>query len=210
MGAVYQSGGSLTLTQGAGTNNFQLGVGINGYGYYKMSGGTLTLNEMGIGGATNAGTTGVMEVTNGASVSNTGWLIVARGSGTTSGTLTVDGGSISALRTQLSSATVAGAQSVINVKNGSITNTGSATIGVELTGANVAGTVSVLNLLSGGTMSTGLLLATNANPTALVNFNGGTLKATATNAGGTFMTSANIDAVTVQSGGGRWITAGPT
>ena len=45
-------------------------------------------------------------------------------------------------------------------------------------------------------------MATTSAPTALLNFNGGTLSATGTNAGASFLTDANIDAVTVYSGGG--------
>jgi autotransporter-associated beta strand protein len=200
MGAVYQSGGSLSLVQAGNVADFQLGNGTNGYGYYKMSGGTLTLNEMGIGGSTSAGTTGVMEVTNGGSVTNSGWVTMARGTGNTSGVLTVDGGSLSAARVELNWGT---GQSVVNVKNGTISTTGSTTIGLNLaSSSNIAGTLGVVNLLSGGTFTTGFVTASQANPTVLLNFNGGTLKAAATNAGATFMTSANIDAVTVQSGGG--------
>ena len=44
------------------------------------------------------------------------------------------------------------------------------------------------------------VIATQANPTALLNFNGGTLKATVANTA--FMTSANVDGVFVYGGGG--------
>ena len=60
----------------------------------------------------------------------------------------------------------------------------------------------MVNLLNNGTLTVAQVVAGGAASTALFNFNGGTLKATATNTGGSFMTSGNVDAVTVYSGGG--------
>ena len=204
-GAVYQSGGTLTLTQGAGIDNLRIGSNAGGYGYYKLSGGSLTTNEAGIG-ASLANTTGVMDVTAGTFTDN-GWITVGRGSGTSSGMLNVTGGTVTATRLEMNWGGTAGATSIFNVGGGSgtasVSTAGSTTLGLNLVNtSNVAGVIGVANLLTNGTLTTGIVTASQANPTALLNFNGGTLKAATTNAGANFLTSANIDAVTVYSGGG--------
>ena len=202
-GAVYQSGGALALTQGAGIDNLRIGSNAGGYGYYSLSGGSLTSNEVGIG-ASLADTKGVMDITGG--TFTTGVVAIGRGLATSSGVLNALGGTVASTRIQLNSAGTAGASSVLTVGGGSgaaaVGTTGSATLGLDLANGTVAGTVGVANLLANGTLTTGIVTATNANPTALLNFNGGTLKATATNAGANFLTNANIDAVTVYSNGG--------
>lgn len=202
-GAVYQTGGNLTLVQAAGVGNFQLGALTNAYGYYKISGGTLALNEIGVGGSGGLNGIGVMDVTNAGVVNDAGWITVGRGGGTSSGVLNVDGGTMSVgARVNINWAGAAGGQSVVNIKNGSITVANSTTVGLDLANTTAVGTLGEVNLLSGGTITTGIVTASQANPTALLNFNGGTLKATATNAGATFLTNANVDGVFVYSGGG--------
>lgn len=201
-GAVYQSGGSLTLTQAASVDNLRIGSNAGGYGYYNLSGGTLTTNEVGVGASLN-GTVGVLDISGGV-LTDTGYLSVSRGGTNSSGVLNMTGGAIT-FGQQLAlnvATTTAGAQGVVNVQNGTITGPNSATLGVNLAYGGVAGTLGAVNLLSGGTLTTGVVTAGTAAPTALLNFNGGTLKATATNAGTGFLTSANIDGVYVYGGGG--------
>ncbi len=207
-GAVYQSGGSLILTQGASVDNLRIGSNSGGYGYYNMSGGSLTTNEIGVA-ASLAGTVGILDVSAG-TVANNGWTAVGRGGTTSSGMINLTGGTMSSLRVDMNWGGTAGATSVLNVGGGStaagFSTTGSTTLGLSLASANVTGTVGMANLLTNGTLTTGIVTAgstgTGANPTSLLNFNGGTLKATSTNAAGNFLTSANVDAVTVYSGGG--------
>ena len=205
-GAVYQTGGTLTLTQGANQDDIRLGSNANGYGYYKLSGGTLTSNEIGIGGGGQANTLGVMDVTGGTFTDN-GYITIARGSGTTSGVLNVTGGTVTAVRIESAWSGNASSVSMLNVGGGAgaatVSTTASTTLGLGLLNSNTAGTTSVANLLTNGTLTVGKVYSNgNANPTALVNFNGGTLKAASTNAGASFLSDANIDAVTVYSGGG--------
>ncbi len=205
LGAVYQSGGSLTLTQAAAKTNIKLGSVANGYGYYKLSVGTLTTNEIGIGGADFNNSTGVMDITGGTFNSN-GWVTIGRGSQATNGLLNVTGGSVSATRVEMNWAGTAGGVSMLNIGGGvggaSVSTTASTTLGLNLVNTSTtAGTLSVANLLANGTLTTGIVTASQANPTALLNFNGGTLKAATTNAGTSFMTSANIDGVYIYSGG---------
>jgi autotransporter-associated beta strand protein len=204
-GAVYQSGGSLTLTQGAGVDNIRVGSNAGGYGYYQLSGGTLATNDIGIGASLN-NTTGVMDVTGGTFTGN-GDINIARGGQASSGVLNATGGTMSATRIRLNYAGTSGATAILNVGGGAgaadVSTTGSATLGVDLADTSTtAGTIGVANLRTNGTLTTGIVKASQANPTALLNFNGGTLKAASTNAGANFLTSANIDSVTVYSGGG--------
>ena len=81
-------------------------------------------------------------------------------------------------------------------------STATAGKGLNLAGANSAGTLGVANLLANGTLTVNEVTVGNATPTALLNFNGGKLKATALNRGANFMSSANMDGVFVYGGGG--------
>jgi hypothetical protein len=205
-GAVYQSGGTVTLTQAANVDNLRIGSSNNGYGYYSLSGeGTVTANEIGIG-ASLAATVGVVDVSGGTFTSN-GYLAIGRGTTTTSGVLNVTGGAVTAVRIENAWAGNVSSVSVLNVGGGAgaatVGTTASATLGLNLLNSNTAGTLSVANLLTNGTLTTGKVYASGgANPTALLNFNGGTLKAATTNAGGSFLSDTNIDGVYVYGGGG--------
>ncbi len=206
-GAVYQSGGSLTLTQAAGIDNLRIGSNGGGYGYYNLSGtGTVTANRPAIG-ASLADTVGVVDISGGAFTANE-QLHVAAGSATTSGLLNVTGGSVSA-GTDIRMLVGGNATSVatVNVGGGvglaSITTGNAASTGVNLAQTNnVAGALGVVNLLPNGTLNTGRILGSQANAITHLNFNGGTLKATPINTGTGFITDANLDAVNVFSGGG--------
>ena len=215
-GAVYQSSGTLNLTQAAGTDNLRIGSNANGYGYYSLSGGNLTSNEAGVGGSLG-GSVGVMDVSGG-TFTDTGYLAIARGSGTSSGVLNVTGGTVLFGTTagtgplDLGFGTTSGAIAVVNVGGGtgaanvtgvaSGTTTGSfAGKGLNLTASTTAGTAGIVNLLGNGTLTVSDVQA-SATATSLLNFNGGTLKATSTNLGATFLTNANITGVYVYGGNG--------
>ena len=205
-GAVYQSGGTLTLTQAAGVDNLRIGSNASGYGYYNLSGGTVTANLPAIG-ASLADTVGVADVTGGLFAANTRFEISA-GTATSSGLLNVTGGAVTAgadIR-MLTGGGSATSQAVMNVGGGagaaSVTTGNAATVGVNLAqNNNTAGALSVVNLLTNGTLTTGRILGTTANSTTHFNFNGGTLKATAINNGAIFG-DVNLKAVNVYSGGG--------
>ena len=169
-----------------------------------------------------ANTVGVMDISGG-TFADSGFITIGRGTGTHSGILNVTGGNVTAARVEIDWATTTAQISVVNVGGGagaaSISTTGSATIGLGLTNANVAGTQGIVNLLTNGTFTTGIVTTygANANSTALLDFNGGTLKATALNAGANFLTSVNVNGSvyvyggngTIDNGGGT-ITIGKT
>lgn len=206
-GAIYQSGGDLASTRASGTVSFRVGGGGTGsYGYYNLSGGSLTSNELGVGGA-GASNTGVLDMSGGTmTVGSAGYITLARGSGTSSGLLNVTGGTVSAKLIVNSWGNAVGSLSVVNVGGGSsdasVTTTGGASVGVELTVSATAGITSALNLLNNGTLNTGVFRGGLNASTGLMNFDGGIIKATTTNAGANFLNTTNIDAVTVFTGGG--------
>lgn len=210
-GAVYQSGGSVTLTQGAGVDNLRIGSAESGNGYYRMSGGTLTANEIGVGALAN-NTTGVMDVTAGTVTSN-GWIVVGRGGLASSGSLNVTGGTVNFGSTAANPLSInwagsSGASSVVNIGGGfgaAAVNGASSTVagkGLNLAAGNAAGSLGAVNLLTNGTLTVSEVVANGANPTALLNFNGGTLAATAASRGVAFMPGTNIDGVYVYGNGG--------
>ncbi len=200
MGAVYQTAGAVSLTQAAGIDNLRIGSVTGGQGYYKLSGGSLAVNEAGIG-ASLSGTVGVMDIIGGA-FNVAGYITVGRGGTTSSGLMNLTGGSATATRIHLNYAGTSGAISVLNVSNATVTLAGSTSLGLDLANSATAGTVGVANLLNGGTLTAGTVTASQGAPTAHLNFNGGTLKAATTNAGSGFLTNANVDGVYVFANGG--------
>ncbi len=211
VGAAYQTDGDVVFTQGASVDDFRIGSVASGRGYYKLSGGTLTANEIGIGGSQND-TIGIMDITGGSLTIN-GWLAIAHGGATGSGLLNITGGSAYGARVDLNWSGTSGASSVINVGGGnnpaSLTAAPSATLGVNLANAStVAGTLGIMNLLTNGTLTTGVVRADQANPTTHLNFNGGTLKANISSAN--FLTDNRVDNVYVHAGGGTIDNGGNT
>jgi autotransporter-associated beta strand protein len=208
-GAVYQSAGTVTLSQAANVDNLRVGSVAGGNGYYNLSGGTLNVNEVGVG-ASQGGTIGVMDITGGTFTDN-GYIYIARGDTTSSGLLNVldsaSGTSVTGTRIETLGVSTTTGIAMLNVGGGtgtaSVSTTGSATLGLNLASASTSSSaIGIANLLTGGTLNVGIVTASTAQPTTALNFNGGTLKATTVNAGGSFLTSANVDNVYVCSGGG--------
>ena len=172
------------------------------------------------GSALNA--VGVMDITGG-TFSDNGYLNIGRGTGLSSGVINVTGGQVTwgigtgnpgASPAELNWASTSGATSVLNVGGGTgaatVTGTSSTTstsgqftgFGLNLASVNVANTYGIANLLSNGTLTTCDVAATGgATAISLLNFNGGTLKATATNTGVNFVRSSNITGIYIYGGG---------
>jgi autotransporter-associated beta strand protein len=203
--AVLQTGGTL-----AAANGVWVGNGATSYGYYSLSSGTLTNTggDLAVGRANGA--TGVMDVSGG-SVTTSSWIVLGRGQGAGtagSGLLNVTGGSVTSNSNNiaLNWAPGSGALSVLNVGGGagaaSVTGVSNAANYLDVSQVSSAGTAGVVNVRANGTLTVAQVRVSGANSTALFNFDGGTLKSTAANAGANFMNSGNMDAVTVYSGGG--------
>jgi autotransporter-associated beta strand protein len=223
MGAVYQTGGSLTLSQAAGIDPLRVGSSAGGLGYYKLSGGSVTATRPAIGASLD-NTVGVFDVTGGTLTTSDRIDIAAGGSGgglSSSGTLNVMGGTVN-VGTDIRMLTQAGGTAggvarlaVLNVGGGagavSVTTGNSATLGVNLAQAgNVAGNLGVVNLLTNGTLTTSRILgSTVVNPTTLFNFNGGTLKANPIVANPLF-NDLGPDAIYIYANGGTIDDSGTT
>lgn len=200
--AVHQTGGALTAANGV-----WIGDGGSTYGYCNLTSGTLTNTGGDFAVARGSGSTGVMDVSGG-SLTTSSWIVLGRNGGTASGLLNVTGGSVTSNSNNigLSWSNGAGAISILNVGGGagsaSVTGASNAGNYLDVAQVNSSNATGVVNALTNGTLTVAQVRANGASATALFNFNGGTLKATAANAGANFMNSGSIDAVTVYGGGG--------
>ena len=201
VGAVFQSGGALTQSEGANVADFRIGDATAAYGYYQLSGGTLNVNEIGAGGGNGgSATVGVMDVAGG-TLNNAGWITIGRGGTTSSGAVNVSGNTVVTLPGTVGGSHIAlnwggspGALSLMNIFNGgSVVGPVSTAYYLDLSVSGGAGSTGVVNLNSGGTLAIGAVTASGAGATSLLNFNGGVLKATTANA--SFITSANIKGI---------------
>ena len=224
-GAVYQTNGTVTLLLNAGgppsDSIFTLGgsgsQGTAGYGYYNISGGTLVGTTINVGGRVNQGL-GVMDVLPGGTVQPNGSLPIGRGENTAQpgyGLLNVAGGAVNFAGTvnpnpgdvQLMLG-YRGGLSALNISSGgSVTLTPSGGAIVTNPGLDLmrlaGGSICVVNLNASGTLTTPLIKARSSGggSVSLLNFDGGTLKATSTNTGASFLSDTNITAVTIYGGG---------
>jgi autotransporter-associated beta strand protein len=190
-GVVNQTGGTVnvgTLLQLArNNNNAQGGVGtwnVSGTGVVNVQG------DLVLGFAGNSSAQGTMNIGAGATVNvattTKRWLIVNRFD-TVQGRLNVNGGALNLnANTDLRFSTGGGTgTSSVTLSSGSITaysgngtNTGAVNAVVDL---NNAGGVTANNTfnLDGGTLTFAQVITNNDNGTAVFNFNGGTLRAAA-------------------------------
>jgi autotransporter-associated beta strand protein len=202
VGAVHNQG-SLTLAGAASVDNFALGhVGANGYGYYRHDTAVpLTAAEVGV--AANGGGNGALDLIQGA-ITNTSYLIGNRATTTQYGQLNVLGGQFvlpnSAANVGMHWNSTTAGQNVWTVSGGSLLSLGSATE-IDLLKAPTAttGATGILNINAGGLVQVAKIKATQTAGLALVNANGGTLKAGA--AGATLLGGSALDGVYLYAGG---------
>jgi len=216
--------GTFNLDNGAVnvSANFEVGSdfwGANtaGSAYLNMSGGSITA-----GGEVWTGGSGIGTTTQtGGAITNTTWFVIGRNSGSV-GTYNLNGGTVTKLNNGTSTTVIGssgGSQGTLNVNGGSLYSGGSLYVGeggtgtLNLTNGTVtadntslvigvnAGSVGTVNLV-GGTLSVGSI--SNNLGTGTFNFNGGTLKPSASNTD--FMRI--LTAANVQSGGANIDTAG--
>ncbi len=182
VGAIYQSGGTVVFKQAANTADFQLGnnsdigSGANngalyGQGYYGLSGGSVNVNETGIGSAN--GGNGLLEVSGG-TFNDTGWLAPARGGNLGQlGVVNITNGVVFA-----SSVNGSGVNGNWGTGQTMIVNVGGGTLSVgALQGINfrTAGSSGVVNFDNNSLTVTNFIGGTGS---VVVNFNGGTVQAT--------------------------------
>lgn len=203
VGAIHNQG-ALTVSPLNNTICFALGSGVGGYGYYRHdTAKALTVAEMAVAGS--AGGNGVVDILQGV-VTNSLYFLVTRGAvaqyaqvNVTGGTLIMpdSNGNVSMFNTSSSG------QGIINVgANSMLGSLGNATE-LDLIKTSTSGSaIGVLNILSGGLVQATRVKATQGAGTALVNFNGGTLKAKyAQHDTGALLGGSNIDRATIYASG---------
>jgi autotransporter-associated beta strand protein len=178
-GAVYQTGGTVTVSGGGG-DLFDVGNVTGAVGYYDMIGGTITANGVAVGGENNTGTgftgtggNGIMDI-NGGTVSDTGWFVLGRGMTDTAetGILNVYSGLLTYAGGGIACNWGTNETSVINVMGGVVTNT--AAVGINLNWMGNTNNYGILNLNGGLVQATAVTGGANNTRVA---FNGGTLRA---------------------------------
>ena len=203
VGALYQSAGTtMDSSENSGFDNLSLGNVAGGFGYYAANGGTYNVNGICIGGEVNLGTganfaaaggNGIMEI-NGGTVTDVGWLVMARQNGGTigpsTGVLNVYNGSLTFAGGGLVGPWDTGESATINIQGGSVSSTAQ---GVRLGNTGFLG---ILNL-NGGLLSVSDISGYNGPTFAIVNagrvnFNGGTLQAVASTTDFLRVTTATI------------------
>lgn len=208
VGAFYNNN-VITTTLGASTDNFPIGNGAGGYGYFRNnSGGSITAQEMGVGGATGGGTNsgGVLDINSG-SVTATAWITPNRGAAGQSCLINVTGGTLTTPNSgQFRVNTTTNQYAVINVSGtGSIIGAGVNST-LNLNNPTSADNSGMLTIGKGGTVQLTGILATATAGNAIVNFSGGgTLKA-----GGAApnLLASTLNGVYLGSGGGTIDTNG--
>ncbi|MCX7402779.1 MAG: autotransporter-associated beta strand repeat-containing protein, partial [Planctomycetia bacterium] len=174
------STGSLTIRNAAGNGDVAAGIGAGGYGMLNIAGGAVHI----LGGS--GGGTGSMNLINGGSqallrissgVLNVGQIMVARNGGGSS-EITVTGGTLNRSVTGGAVFNIGDRgsfTSVVNVAGGLIDNTnGLITIGRS--GGTAGSAFQVVNF-DAGTIITKEFSGAQANIQTIINFNGGTIKA---------------------------------
>ena len=210
-GAVYQTGGTFLNTSGGNGNDGR--IGLNGHGYYEISGGSLTnkgYTQLGV----NANIAGILRQTGGAVVFNSGSVPAAGVIGNYyGGTLAVraglglfhlSGGTLTTGTSKLSLGEYDGVNSY-NDGTGILTLEGSADASVDtLELANRNGTPTSIVNLNGGNLAARYLIKggnnNSANSRAFVNFNGGNLRIT--ESGSAIRTAVNNSATVLTVGNG--------
>ncbi len=203
--AAVQNQGTL-LVSGNTVANFALGAQTNSYGYYRHDSAVpLSVTELGIGSW--AGGHGVLDVVQG-TVSNVSYFLPNRGVNTQHSQINVLNGGRFVLPNQAnqcglfySGGSTPSGQGVVSVGSGGLlTSAGTATELDLIKSSSSASAFAALNINAGGTVQATRIKANRGEGTALVNFNGGTLRA---NVNGTFVSASNllgrsaIDRVTV-------------
>lgn len=205
--AVYQTGGAVNAAVATGFDNLSVGNVTGSYGYYGADGGSFSVSGICLGGENNGGSganfdatggNGILEV-NGGTVTDSGWLVIARQNGgilgPSTGVLNVYAGSLTYAGGGIVGPWDTNENAVINILGGSVANT--ASVGVYLGNSSYSGTLN----LNGGLLEASLVTGYNGQSYSPItggrlNFNGGTLQASA--ASGNFIA---VNAANIYSGG---------
>jgi autotransporter-associated beta strand protein len=147
-GALYQSGGTINVTGATGAENFMIGRNAGSYGYYNLSGGSVSIAELGVG--SYAGGNGIMDVTGG-TLTTTQYFLPGRSDSVANQKASVNllGGTVNVNNARgiwMNVSGGAGKYTVMSVENGAALNIGSGG-GIDMNYEGSGG--SVLNLNGG-------------------------------------------------------------
>ena len=200
-GAVVQNAGSVNVGLAAGGADI-FSLGLSGYGYYQMNGGTLLTGQFAPGGnATNS--TGVFDLFGGNAIAQGQYFLLGWG-GNSRGVVNVFGGSLTyANNTNTTGLTMGysglNSYAALNVLGNATFDTTGGTNALPLEMMRTAGGLASVINLNAGTMVASQIKASNAG-TTLLNFNGGTLQVSNNTAfSNAFITG--LAAATIYSGG---------
>ena len=197
-GAVYQTGGTTTITRAANTADFKIGAANGAYGFYGMSGGSFTANEVGLGGEGGGNATGILDVSGGTFTVN-GWLTMSRaGNAGQTSVLNLRGNGLVAVTAGAGLQHNWGGTAVVNVADSAILRVSDNDVSRFSVGTGIVN-------LNGGTFESAGGLAGGAT-LSLVNFRGGTLRSLASNT----LLDENFTAAYVYGGGATIDTNGFT
>ena len=170
-GALYLDGGSISNAQAIGEYNFVVARETNSYGFFRMTGGSVTAGRFQTAGSTdNNSRSRALARISGGTLRFTEHILLARNVGCES-VLTLDGGTIMHTSGNELSLARQGGRSEINVCGGTFSNASMNVIFQPTTGFGPG--TGIVNLCAGSLITAPLLNPNNAP--AYLNFGGGTL-----------------------------------
>ncbi len=200
-GVVYQTSGLVLQNGGNANQDFAIGSG-GGYGYYKLTGGTVVGNQMEISSVnTGAGGVGVMDILGG-TVSPQQYFMIGRSANGIGVVTVANGGVLNGAVNNTAGIAFgwdgsANGYGVLNILNGGLVNAGIGGKTLDL-GANSGTNTGIVNLNLGGTAIVSQITRSQVG-TGILNFNGGLLIAS-NNANATLINS-NLSGAYVYQGG---------
>ena len=208
-GAGYQTGGTVVLTAADGNGVFGLGNANTAFGYYEISGGTVSMNRLTLSNPGTSGS-GIFRQTGGV-VNIATWTTVGHGTGTS--LLDLAGGVYNSGTNFAMGVDNAGSTSVVNIRGSAVfvAATGS-TISLNRGDTTARDNMTnTLNLLTGGTIRSALGGITNGttsgatNNFVQLNLNGGTI---VTNQATANLININNTNATLTANSGAFVYAG--
>ena len=208
-GAGYQTGGTVVLTTADANGVFGLGNANTAFGYYEISGGTVSMNRLTLSTPGTSGS-GIFRQTGG-TVNIGTWTTIGHGTGTS--LLDLAGGVYNSGTNFAMGVDNAGSTSVVNVRGSAVfvAATGS-TISLNRGDTTARDNMTnTLNLLTGGTIRSALGGITNGttsgatNNFVQLNLNGGTI---VTNQATANLININNTNATLTANSGAFVYAG--
>jgi autotransporter-associated beta strand protein len=201
IGSVSNASGFLFMSSGSlecGAGEFHIGQVTNAYGAFDLSGGTVTIGDINtgdayfvVGGASGASASQGVFNMSGGTLNDNAQEVGLGGIANSIGVLNLSGGALNGSKGIHVGERGTG---ILNVSGSAVLNLTGSTLQFGLNSS--PGVVGTANLL-GGTVTANSVAIGNDGPTSRLNFNGGTLMASAS---GTFI-PAILTSATIYAGG---------